>query len=99
MSVAPLVCALALGLVACGGIDTEELEGQLVEDIPPQFGVDPADASADCPDDVDSEEGTEFECTMSAPDADVADITVDVTLTDDEGGFEAVVPQEQFQEP
>lgn len=48
---------------------------------------------AECPDDIEIEEGREFNCTLTAPNGDEVD--VDVTLTDDEGGFEAVVPPQQ----
>jgi hypothetical protein len=97
-SFALLIGVLALGLSACAKtIDTADLEDQLVEEIAPQFDLDPADVSANCPDDIDAEEGAEVECTMST--SGLADITVDVTLTDDDGGFEAEVPQEQFRQP
>ena len=94
----PLIAVAALGLGACGNtLDSEDLEGQLVDEIAPGFDVDPDDASGDCPDDIEIEEGREFECTLSAPDR--GEITVDVTLTDDDGGFEAEVPPEQFEQP
>jgi len=97
-TLAPLVLVLAFGLAGCGNtVDAEDLEGQLVEQIAPDYDVDPDDASGECPDDIEIEEGREFECTLSAPDR--GDLTVEVTLTDDEGGFEAEVPQEQFEQP
>jgi hypothetical protein len=95
---APLVLVLTFGLAGCGNtLDSEDLEGQLVDEFAPDFDVDPDDASGDCPDDIEIEEGTEFECTLSAPDR--GDLTVEVTLTDDDGAYEAEVPPEQFEQP
>jgi hypothetical protein len=86
----------ALGLVACGTktIDSEDLEQQLTEQLSADAGVNPDDVSVECPDDIEAEEGREFDCTLTAPNGD--EVRVEVTLTDDEGGFEAVVPPEQF---
>lgn len=76
-------------------IDSDELETQLTDQLSTDAGVDPADVSVSCPDDIEIEEGREFECTLIAPDGD--EVRVDVTLTDDEGRFEAFVPPEQFE--
>lgn len=89
------VAALALAGAGCGDtIDAADLEGQLADQLAPQAGVDPADVSVDCPDDQEAKEGSEFQCTLTAPNGD--EVQVDVTLTDDEGGYDAVVPPEQF---
>ena len=98
--VALAVCSflVAVGLGACAKtIDSEELEGDLVDQFAPEFNVDPDEATGDCPDDIDAEEGAEFECTLSTEGLD--DLTVEVTLTDDDGAYEAVVPPEQFERP
>lgn len=50
--------------------------------------------SVACPDDIEAEEGKEFDCTLTAPNGD--EVRVNVTLTNDDGGFEAVVPRDQF---
>ena len=86
--------ALALGVVAilagCGeSIDSEDLETKLREQLAPQGGAKPEDIAIDCPDDQKPEKGSKFRCTLTAPDGTKAPI--EVTLTNDEGGFEAVV--------
>lgn len=95
VSVAAAALAAA-ALAACGGIDSADLEEQLRTDLSEDVGVNPDDVSVDCPDDIPAEEGAEFECELTAPNGDP--VVVEVTLTDDEGGFEAVVPPEQFQQ-
>ena len=95
----PLVLAAflsLLALVACGSetIDNADLESQLAEQLSADAGVDPEAVSVSCPEDVEVEEGAEFECELTAPNGD--EVTVEVRLTDDEGGFEAVVPEQQF---
>jgi hypothetical protein len=96
-SVVSLAAALTFGVTGCGNtLDTGDLEGELVDQLAADAGVDPDDVSVDCPEDIEAEEGREFECTLTAPNDD--EVTVEVTLTNDEGGFEAVVPPEQFEE-
>lgn len=41
------------------------------------------------------EEGAKFDCTLTAPNGD--EVRVEVTLTNDDGAFEAVVPPQQFE--
>jgi hypothetical protein len=86
----------ALALAACGGqtIDSEDLEAQLTDQLSAETDLDPADVSVTCPDDIEAEEGREFECTLTA---NGEDATVEVTLTDDEGGFRAVLPPGQLE--
>ncbi|HET6831583.1 MAG TPA: DUF4333 domain-containing protein [Solirubrobacterales bacterium] len=87
--------ALALAGAGCGDtVDAADLEGQLADQLAPQANVDPADVSVDCPDDQEAKEGSEFQCTLTAPNGD--EVQVDVTLTDDEGGYDAVIPPQQF---
>jgi hypothetical protein len=88
------VAALAAG---CGEtLDTEDLETKLRTQLAPQGGAKPEDISVKCPEDQKVEKGHEFSCTLTAPDGSKA--RIDVTLTNDEGGFEAVVPESQFEE-
>lgn len=83
--------AAALALAACSStIDSADLESQLTEKLSADAGVDPAKVSVACPDDEESEKGNEFDCTLTAPNGD--EVTVNVTITDDDGSFEAVVP-------
>jgi hypothetical protein len=95
LAVAAIIAALALA--ACGGstIDSDDLEAQLAEQLSAEAGADPAEVSVSCPEDIEAEEGREFDCTLIAPNGD--EVRVEVTLTDDEGGFRAVVPREQFE--
>ncbi len=86
--------AALLALSGCGNtIDSADLEDQLREKLSADAGVDPANVSVACPDDEESEKGNEFDCTLTAPNGD--EVTVNVTITDDEGGFDAVVPPQQ----
>ncbi|MCB0875498.1 MAG: DUF4333 domain-containing protein [Solirubrobacterales bacterium] len=94
------VPVLALGAAGCsfsiGGdtIDSADLESELADQLAPQAGVDPADVSVSCPDDQEAKEGSKFSCELTAPNGDK--VRVDVTLTNDSGGFDAVVPPQQF---
>ena len=94
----PILAATALlGLAACGSetIDADDLETQLTEQLSADVGVPADDVSVSCPDDVEVEQGRQFDCELTAPNGETA--TVEVTLTDDEGGFEAEVPEQQFE--
>jgi hypothetical protein len=91
----PLLAGLAaVGLAACGGkvLDTDGLETQLAEQLAPQGGVTPDEISVSCPEDQEVEQGATFDCELTAPNGDK--VAVNVTLTDDEGGFEAKVPEQ-----
>jgi hypothetical protein len=99
LAVAIAVPALAVASAGCsisiGGsdtIDAADLEKQLADQLAPQANVDPADVSVACPEDQEIEKGAEFQCELTAPNGDK--VQVDVTLTDDEGGFDAVVPKQ-----
>ena len=87
----------SLALAACGTetLDNANLESQLAEQLSSDAGVDAAQVSVSCPEDVEVEQGGEFECTLTAPNGD--EVRVDVTMTDDEGNVDAVVPPQQFE--
>jgi hypothetical protein len=89
--VAAATIGAALALAACGAqtIDSGDLEAQLAEQLSAEADLDPAGVSVSCPDDIEAEEGHQFECILTA---NGDDATVEVTLTDDEGGFRAVLP-------
>jgi hypothetical protein len=91
------VLAASLAVAACGTktLDTGDLESQLTDQLSADAGVDPADVSVSCPEDIEVEQGHEFDCTLTAPNGD--EVQVAVTLTDDEGSFDAVVPPQQFE--
>lgn len=96
-AVAALVATAALVVAGCGDstVDTDAMEEDLRTQLSEDAGVDPAEVSVECPDDQKAEEGTEFECTLTAPNGD--DVKVEVTLTNDGESFEAVVPPQQFE--
>ena len=86
-----LVAATALlasvALVACGGIDTDKLEEEVSSDAQEQVdsaGLDGMVESVTCPDDIESETGTEFECDIQLSD-DVS-LTAQGEVTDGESG-------------
>jgi hypothetical protein len=97
----PLALALTavagLAVAACGGktVNSEELADQIREQMSAQAGVDPDQVKVECPDDIEVEEGRKFECDLTAPNGDP--VIVEVTLVDEEGTYEAVVPPEQFE--
>lgn len=97
--VAALAGAAMIGVAACGGgdtIDTGELEEELRVQLSEDAGVDADLVTVECPEDIEAEEGRELECELTAPNGDL--VVVEVTLTDDEGSFEAVVPPQQFED-
>ncbi len=71
-------------------VDNGQLEKQLAEKLATQAGADPKKVTVDCPDDQKAEKGRTFDCTLTAPNGDK--VVVKVTLTDDEGGYNATVP-------
>ncbi len=89
-----LTATTALAVAACGSttIDHADLERQLTDQLGRSAGVAPK--GVDCPTDVEVERGRKFDCTLTAPNGDA--VRVAVTLTNDDGGFEAVVPRQQF---
>jgi hypothetical protein len=57
-------------------------------------GVDADSVTVECPSGIEVQEGRTFDCELTAPNGDL--VTVEVTLTDDDGSFDAVVPEQQF---
>ena len=99
MSLPPLriaigLTAVALGASACGTttIDRADLERKLTDQLGRSAGVAPR--AVECPADVKVESGKQFDCTLTAPNGDA--VRVAVTLTNEDGGFEAVVPPQRF---
>lgn len=80
--------AAAVALAACGSLDADDLEGQLADSS--QLGLADLDVTVDCPDDQDVEEGNEFTCTATENDSDQT-VDIQVTLTNDDGAFEAML--------
>jgi Domain of unknown function (DUF4333) len=91
--VAPALGACS-GEVSVGGettVDSGDLEQQLADQLAPQAGVKPANVSVACPDDQKVEKGARFTCTLTAPNGD--EVPVNVTLKNDDGSYDAVVPK------
>ena len=88
------LAVVALGATACGTttIDRADLERQLADQLGRSAGVAPR--GVDCPADVEVATGRRFDCTLTAPNGDA--VRVAVTLTNEDGGFEAVVPPQRF---
>jgi hypothetical protein len=84
------IAALALAGAGCGEktLNTGDLEGKLKDQLGADAGVEPRDVQ--CPEDIKVEKGKKFDCTLTAPNGD--QVKVNVTLTNDDGGFSAVVP-------
>jgi hypothetical protein len=89
-----LLVAPALALGACGErtLNTNELETKLKEQLDASAGV--SSRSVSCPEGVTAEKGKKFNCTLTAPNGDP--VRVEVTLTNDQGGFTAQVPRQRF---
>ena len=90
LTAAVAALALPLAFAACGDkkLDSADLESKLKDQLGADAGVQPK--AVECPDDVTIEKGKKFDCTLTAPNDEK--VRVEVTLTDDEGGFSAVVP-------
>jgi Domain of unknown function (DUF4333) len=76
------VLAVSMALVACGGIDTDKLEDEVSSDAQQQVddsGIDATVESVECPDDIESETGTEFECRLEFSDGTAAVANGEVT--------------------
>ena len=90
-TVTAIVMASAL-MAACEGsvsigarvLEGDEVEEDIADGLEEEVGERPD--SIDCPDEVEVEDGGTFECTLTAEDDSTA--TVEVTMTDDEGGYE-----------
>jgi hypothetical protein len=81
-----LAGVVALTLAACGGIDTGKLEDEVGSDAQKQAdaaGVDATVTSVDCPGDIKSETGEEFDCQVSFSDGSSATASGEVTDGDD----------------
>ena len=96
----------ALVVAACGGsvevnlgggqtLNEDDLAAELSRQLGEQAGEPPR--SVECPSGIDPEAGKKFDCTGIAPSG--QEFTIEVTLNDDEGGFDAFVPPGQFAEP
>lgn len=86
LAAAGVAVAAALGLAACGGIDSGKVEdtfrGQ-AEEVLAASGQEGSIASIDCPEDIPNEEGYTFECTATYSDGSSVTSQAEITDTDD----------------
>lgn len=70
-------------LAGCGEttLNAEELESEIAPEVEQQTGT--RNVSVSCPDDIEAQEGGEFECDLSAPGGITAKVAV--TQEDDDG--------------
>lgn len=89
---AVVVLAGCSGSISVGGksIDQGSVESEISSDLTESVGVAPESIDCEGISDIAVEKDSTFVCTGTAPNGDEFD--VNVTLTDDEGGFSAVVP-------
>jgi hypothetical protein len=82
---ASLAVAAAIALAACGTIDGEKLETEIEDGVSGDLQrFDVTAESVSCPDDIESETGATFECTL-ATDSD-QELIVEVEVTDGDNG-------------
>jgi Domain of unknown function (DUF4333) len=84
--IAVLVAAVLVGLLLFGSksLDVDDLEADLTSQAAPELGTTPQATEVSCPDDVDVETGTTFECQVTYDDREA---TIEIELTDDEGTY------------
>ena len=76
-------CSFSASVGGGGQLDTEKVEPEIATGIEAQTDVELD--SVECPDDVDMEQGNDFECTATATNGDTAPVSV--TQDDDEGNI------------
>jgi hypothetical protein len=86
IALAAALALLAFVVLGTKSLDSEELEADLVAELAPQLQVDEDIVDVSCPDDVEVEAGTVFDCDASAGEQ---ALTVEVELTDDDGSYTA----------
>lgn len=75
----------SLTLAACGTIDGDALEQKIQDGVQPELKqVKTSAQSVSCPNDVESETGAKFECTVTTEKD--ADLAVNVKVTNGESG-------------
>jgi hypothetical protein len=81
----PVPAAIAaFALAGCGTIDADKLEDEISSGFGSELQrVDASVASVSCPDDVESETGAEFDCTLTTDDDVELVVNVEVTNGDD----------------
>ena len=81
--------ALALVVLACGGVDDGKLEQQIKDEVTKQGG---RVTSVDCPADQDLKKGNGFDCTLETARGESVPVRVKITSDDNGGRAEYVIP-------
>jgi uncharacterized protein DUF4333 len=81
--------ALALVVLACGGVDDGKLEDQIKEQVTKQGG---RVTSVDCPADQDLKKGNAFDCSLQTARGERVAVRVRITSDDNGGRAEYVIP-------
>jgi hypothetical protein len=91
------VIAITLAIAGCATYDRAQTEGTIVEDLSPQVEdvTGHSIKSADCPNDVKIESGTEFTCTATLKDG--IEVKVDGSV-DDAGDLQVDISPEALGE-
>ena len=95
VAVGSVAAFATVALAGCGGIDTSEAEDlfqEAVEDLIDEFGADATVESVECPDDIDNEEGEEFECEAEVSDG--STVTGTGEVIDDSDGTVIFRPED-----
>lgn len=81
-----LVAAVLFGFLLLGSrsLDVADLEADLTRQAAPELGAAPEATEVSCPDDVEAEAGTTFECQVTYENRHA---TLEIELTDDEGTY------------
>jgi hypothetical protein len=84
--IAVLLAAVLIGLALFGSksLDIDDLEADLATQAAPELGTRADEMDVSCPDDVDVEAGTTFECQVTYGNREA---TIEIELTDDEGTY------------
>ena len=77
----------ALALFGSKSLDTDDLESDLAGQVAPRVNAQEGTVEVSCPEDVDVEAGTTFECDVAHGES--GTVTVEVELTDDDGRYVA----------
>jgi hypothetical protein len=86
----------SLAIAACGSYDKGEAEDTITSDLSGQVeGITGSPiTSASCPDDVELEAGTTFECTATLENGE--ELAVDAEIVDDDGNAEFNISPEEL---
>lgn len=83
--VACLAAASAIALAGCGTIDSDKLEEEISDGVTGDLQrFDVSAESVACPDDIESETGATFECTITTDSG--QELIVEVEVTDGDNG-------------